>query len=252
MTTHRDASSGGFTLIEIVIIISVLAILAAAISPAILQQVVDTKIDTTKKEVRILHEAIVGRSDTPGSYGFVGDLGRVPVSIDELVKPRPGTPLYTTETVRGVGMGWKGPYINVGDTKDDYLNDAFGRPYRSVYGQIRSAGPDGVFDNEDDIVYPPSPPVVTGRVMVTIKRMSAEDTSFTIDPPNYEVRLHFSNNGQPGMLADNMAPFIFENVPQGIHAIEVIRLKYNQLVVADTIQTFGGGATKLVELFFRL
>jgi hypothetical protein len=32
----------------------------------------------------------------------------------------------------------------------------------------------------------------------------------------------------------------------------VNRLKRNQIVVQDTIQSFGGGATKLVELFFRL
>ena len=41
-------------------------------------------------------------------------------------------------------MGWKGPYINVGDTKDDFLTDAFNRPYDgAATGQVRSAGPDG-------------------------------------------------------------------------------------------------------------
>ncbi len=249
MTTQRRASAG-FTLIEIVIIISVLAILAAAISPAILQQVVDTKIDTTKKEARILHEAIVGRSDTPGSYGFVGDMGRVPLSIDELVKPGPTTPIYTTATPRGVGMGWKGPYVNVGDTKDDYLSDAFNRPYRTVSGQVRSAGPDGVFDTPDDIVYPPSPSVIGGRVMVTIKKYEGE--RLVVDPPSHSVRLHYSNGGVPAFLVDDLPPFIFENVPQGLHAIEVIRPDFTLPVASDTAQTFGGGATKLVELFYKL
>lgn len=249
MTTQRDASAG-FTLIEIVIIISVLAILAAAITPAILQQVVDTKIDTTKREVKILHEAIVGRSDTPGSYGFVGDMGRLPLSIEELVTPDPATPVYTTLTPRGVGMGWKGPYINIGDTRDDYLRDAFGRPYRTVAGQVRSAGADGVFDNEDDIVYPPALPVVSGRVMVTIKKL--EEQRIVIDPPAHAVRLHYSSGGVPAFLFDEVAPFVFENVPQGLHAIEVIRPDVARPVASDTVQTFGGGATKLVELFYRM
>lgn len=252
MKTSYRQPAGGFTLIEVVIIISVLAILAAAITPAVLQQVIDTKIEATRREVKTLHEAIVGRSDAPGSFGFVGDMGRVPVSIDELVRPARTVSMFRSETFRGVGMGWKGPYVNVSDAKSDQLSDAFGRPYRSAYGQVRSAGPDGVFDTEDDIVYPPVPPVVTGRVIVTIKRMAAEGPGFTVDPPGYEVRLYYSNNGQQAFIADNMAPFVFENVPQGIHAVEVNRLKRDQIVVSDTIQTFGGGATKLVELFFWL
>ena len=251
MKTHRRSDSG-FTLIEIVIIIAVLTILATAITPAILQQVMDTKIETTRKEAKALYEAIAGRPDTPGVFGFVGDMGRLPVSFEELVKPQANTLAYTTATTRGVGMGWKGPYVNTGDSKTDALTDAFGRPFVGAEtGQVRSAGPDGELLTDDDIVYPPNPPNVFGRVIVTVKRMAAEDISYTLDPPGYEVRLFYFNGGQQAFLADNLAPFIFENIPQGIHAIQVIRLKKDQLVVQDTIQVFGG-STKLVELIFRL
>ena len=253
MTTQRRLATAGFTLIEIVVILAVLTILATAITPALLQRVIDQKIETTRQEAKTIHEAIVGRSDVPGQFGFVGDMGRLPQSFEELLRPQREAVLFTAVTFRGVGMGWKGPYINVGDTKEDVLTDAFGRPYGGIStGQIRSAGPDGVMDNEDDIVYPPNLPNIRGRVMVTIKRMAAEDQSYTLDPPGYEVRLYYSNNGQQAMIADNIAPFVFENIPQGIHAIEVNRLKRNQIVVQDTIQSFGGGATKLVELYFRL
>jgi len=53
---------------------------------------------------------------------------------------------------------------------------------------------------------------------------------------------------------DSIAPFVFENVPQGVHAIAVLRMKNDPplAVVQDTIQVFGGGATRLVELIFRL
>jgi general secretion pathway protein G len=253
MKTHRRPAHAGFTLIEIVVILAVLTILATAITPAILQQVVDTKIESTRAEAKVLYEAMVGRRDTPGSFGFAGDMGRLPVSFEELITPQTGANLYTTATFRNVGMGWKGPYINVGDTKQDYLTDAFQRPYQGAStGQVRSAGPDGEMDTEDDIVYPPNVPNIGGRVIVTVKRMAAEDISYTLDPPNYEVRLYYSSNGEEAYLADNVAPFVFDNIPQGIHAIKVVRLKKDQTVVQDTIQTFGGGTSKLVELIFRL
>jgi hypothetical protein len=66
------------------------------------------------------------------------------------------------------------------------------------------------------------------------------------------VRLYYSKNGQQAYLSAPIPPFVFENVPQGLHAIAVIRVRREQMVYQDTIQTFGGGATKLVEIVFRL
>jgi prepilin-type N-terminal cleavage/methylation domain-containing protein len=251
----RTTSVAGFTLIEITVVIAVLAILAAAITPMILQQIVDTKVESTRSEAKLLNEAIVGRADVAGSYGFFGDLGRYPKELKELLKPSPGTLLFhSDDTFRNVGMGWKGPYINVGDSKDDMLADAFGREYQTLNGQVRSAGADGIFNNDDDIVYPPKAPVPFGRLMVTVKRMAAEDISYTLDPPGYTVRLYYSDNGVEGFVDDPFPPFVFENVPQGVHSIVVLRMKKDppQKVVQDTIQVFGGGASKLVELIFRL
>ena len=160
--------STGFTLIEMTVILAVMAILAAAITPMVLQQLVDAKAEATRQEAKLLSEAMLGRADAPGSFGFFGDMGRWPVAFEELIRPAPGTPLFTTATFRNVGMGWKGPYINAGASGDDVLNDAFGRPYRGApSGQVRSAGPDGLFDTSDDIVYPPAPPNPGGRLMVT-------------------------------------------------------------------------------------
>jgi prepilin-type N-terminal cleavage/methylation domain-containing protein len=246
--------ASGFTLIEMTVILAVLAILAAAITPMVLQQLVGAKVEATRQEARLLHEAMAGRADVPGSFGFFGDMGRWPAAFEELLRPAPGTPLFTTATFRNVGMGWKGPYINTGASGDDVLEDGFGRPYRGApAGQVRSAGPDGLFDTADDIVYPPAAPNPGGRLMVTVKRMAADDDSYTLDPAGYTVRLYYASNGREAFLDDPVAPFVFENVPQGIHAVVVLRMKSDPplAVAQDTIQVYGNGSTKLVEFTFR-
>jgi len=252
--TRAPRRPAGFTLIEVAVILAVLAILAAAITPMVLQQLVDARTDATRAEARLLNEAMLGRAEAAGTFGFFGDMGRWPASFEELVTPSPGMPLFTTATFRNVGMGWKGPYINTGDRGDDALRDAFGRPYRgAATGQVRSAGPDGLFDTPDDIVYPPAPPNPGGRLMVTVKRLAAEDNSYTLDPAGYTVRLYYASNGREAFLDDPVAPFVFENVPQGVHALVVLRMKSDPplAVAQDTIQVFGNGATKLVEFVFR-
>jgi len=166
---------------------------------------------------------------------------------------RGGLPNYSTNNVRGIGMGWRGPYINAGSSSTDHLPDAFGRNYLLNAGQVRSAGPDGILNNGDDIVYPPAPPNPGGRLMVTVKRLAAEDNSYTLDPAGYTVRLYYASNGREAFLDDPVAPFVFENVPQGVHALVVLRMKSDPplAVAQDTIQVFGNGATKLVEFVFR-
>jgi len=242
----------GFTLIEVAVILAVLAILAATITPAILRQFVDAKVAATRSSAKALYEAMAGRSDVKGDYGFLGDMGRLPTRPDELVKPPAGVPAYDgATTFRRVGVGWKGPYLAVGETKEGFLRDGWGREYQTTpHGQVRSAGPDGVFDSEDDIVYPPEPPRLGSRVMVTVKREYAEGDGSTIDPAGYQVRLYYSNNGHEAFLSATKAPFAFDSVHPGVHAIAVVRTSSGQVVAQDTIEVPANG-TKLVELFFR-
>ena len=251
MNTTRDRTRG-FTLIEIVIIVAVMAILAAAITPAVLQQVMDAKVTSTKTSAKALYEAIAGRPDTKGNFGFLGDMGRFPTTLEELIKPAAGTPLFDTRgTFRGVGVGWKGPYISVGETREGFLVDGWGRAFTMAPdGRVHSAGPDGVVGNDDDIVYPPEPTRVGSRVMVTLKRESSVGDGQTVDPIGYEVRLYYAKNGQEAFLASRTPPYTFENVHPGLHAVAVFRLNSNQVVAQDTLEILPN-STKLVEMFFH-
>lgn len=242
----------GFTLIEVVIIVAVLAILAAAITPMVLQQIVDAKGAASRAGAKAIFEAMAGRTDAKDSYGFLGDMGRFPLRPEDLVKPPDGAPAYDgTRTFRGVGVGWKGPYLAVGATKEGFLLDGWGHQFQiSPYGQVRSAGADGVYGNDDDLVYPPEPPKFGSRVMVTVKREDVEGKASTLDPVGYEVRLYYSNNGREAFLSASKAPFAFENVHPGLHAIAVVRASGGLVVAQDTIEV-SAGSTKLVELFFR-
>jgi prepilin-type N-terminal cleavage/methylation domain-containing protein len=240
----------GFTLLEVVVVLSVLAILAAAAAPSLVQRIADTRVEATRDEARVLHEAMVPPVSSGTQFGFVGDIGRLPNSYQELVQ-RGSLPSYTTSTVRSVGMGWRGPYVNTGTSATDYLTDAFGRAYTGAStGQVRSAGPDGVASNADDIVYPPSAPAVTGSLNVTVKTISGGKT--VVDPNNYRVDVYYPNNGVETVVSDTTAPFTFANIPMGLHAVRVVKTNnpnQGSIVAQDTI-VIRPGSTAAAELWF--
>lgn len=238
----------GLSLLELVVVLAVLGILASAAAPALLQRILNTRVEATRAEMRSLYEGTVGPGGTATSFGFVGDIGRLPATFTELIE-RGSLPPYTTATVRNVGMGWKGPYVNVGDSATDSLNDAFGRPYTGASsGQVQSAGADGIAGNSDDLVYPPSPAVITGTATVSVKTITGGKT--INDPAGYDVRLYYSNDGAEAFLTDGAGPFIFTSVPMGLHAVQVIRRSTGAVVSQETIASAGGGQATLLTLWF--
>jgi hypothetical protein len=137
---------GGFTLVELVIIIVTLGILAAVAIPRFADMAESSKINATKKEMRELKRAIVGNPDavSGGEYvdrGFEGDVGFAPSKLEDLVVKPDSVASYDKLT----RLGWNGPYID--SSGGDYLKDAWGVNY--VYDPanrriISVGGPDSI------------------------------------------------------------------------------------------------------------
>jgi general secretion pathway protein G len=241
-------SHQGFTLLELVVVIAVIGILAAAVAPSVIQQVMDSRVNGTRSEAQAVFTAI-GGDPAQNQFGFAGDIGRVPATLGELAA-RGSLPLYTTATVRNIGMGWRGPYINAGGSATDFLTDGFGRAYTLSTGQVRSAGTDGVANNGDDIVYPPSAPDITGDVTVTVKNLVGTRTF--VDPAGYRVDLYYPSNGAQASLTDSTPPFSFANVPQGPRALRVVKTSNPNAgaVVAEDTIVVRPGSSVAAELWF--
>jgi general secretion pathway protein G len=134
------AARGGFTLLEILLVVGLLALLASFAIPALMQQG-----ETAKKRIA---EAAVKSGGTIGSmldlYRF--DCGRYPEELKYL---------FEKPTDDEVARKWNGPYI-----KDpEMLKDPWGRDFQyTVPGRhneggfdLWSLGGDGIDGNEDDI-----------------------------------------------------------------------------------------------------
>ena len=238
-----------FSMIELVVILGVLALLAAVVAPSMIQQVDAARVDATRDETQGLYEAMVGPGAGGSNFAFLGDIGRLPNNLQELVQPG-GLPNYTTATTRSIGMGWRGPDVNAGTSPTDYLTDGFGRMYTLAMGQVRSIGPDGVANNADDILYPPMPPILTGGLNVTVKTITAGKT--VVDPANYRVDLFYALDGAETSVQDAVAPFTFANIHPGLHAVRVVKTANpgaGTVVAQDTVVIRPAGTTA-AELWF--
>ena len=202
----------GLTLVETVVLLIVLTLLATALTPPALKLVAARRRNATMKRLEALHRGIVGMPED-GYFGFLGDLGLVPANLAELIEAG-RHPLYHMDNVGGVGMGWNGPYVQM--TVSDATLDAFGRPFemsRTVPGQIKSAGADGRFGTDEDLVYPPVPGPCFGAVHIEV-----------VPKGSFAVRLHYSDGGSQRFLQADEPPFVFENIHLGPHAVQVFSL----------------------------
>lgn len=138
---HNRLDQGGFTLIELVVIIITLGLLAAVAVPKFADMADASKVTATQQELTTLKRAIVGNPQVVagGTYvdrGFEGDIGFPPNRLEDLVVRPDSVAVYNPLT----RLGWNGPYLD--STGGDYRRDAWGANYSYVLGsrQILAVG----------------------------------------------------------------------------------------------------------------
>ena len=125
-----NAMRGGFTLLELLVVLIVLGLLAGLIGPQLFGRVGEAKTTTTRTQLELIGVAL-------DSYRL--DNGAYPVTVQ-------GLEALTTRPARQpVAMNWRGPYLRKAAPAD-----AWGRPYlyaSPVVGgqgyELRSLGRDG-------------------------------------------------------------------------------------------------------------
>jgi general secretion pathway protein G len=115
----RRRSERGYTLVEILVVITIIGLLMALVGPRVLNYLTESKVKTARIQIQSFASAL----DL-----FYLDAGRYPTSAEGLaVLVRPTTGI----------TAWNGPYLKGGTVP----NDPWGKPY-----QYRSPGEHGAYD----------------------------------------------------------------------------------------------------------
>lgn len=146
----------GFTLVELVIVIIIVGFLAVVAVPKFFGFTDQAKEAVTKQKLSSIRLAIIGNPDvrsasTSIDRGYIADVGHIPPNLNSLVDQSYDPSAATWNKFNQIG--WNGPYIN--DVVDgDFINDGWERAFQYDSGNraIRSAGPNGIYGDSDDIV----------------------------------------------------------------------------------------------------
>lgn len=214
MQLRRLASQSGFTLIELVIIMMVVGIIASVATMNLSETVDSAQYEQTKKELDALAIAIAGdpaaySSGAQADFGYVGDVGSLPPSLTDLVT----NPGYAT---------WDGPYIEIGNSPNDYRTDAWGAAYVYTDTLLRSTGSGSQIDkliasSKADLLANTVSGVLTDASMAVPGQIYKDSVTIQL--------LHADGAG--GIKIDSTKPsrsgaFSFNNIPVGHHMLQVI------------------------------
>jgi general secretion pathway protein G len=153
----RNKGARGFSLIELVIVITVIAILAALLAPTILGQIERARISRAKSDVNELAKIVARiRNDSGGTNAScLTDIYNIPTKVSPpgVCSPSGSTPDNACTTANIGQACWGGPYTTV------VTNDPWNNAYTATMDPntfavtIFSNGPNGVPGDGDDITF---------------------------------------------------------------------------------------------------
>src|SRR3989338_8902291 len=189
----RSPLQSGFSLLEIITVLAIMGLMAGALTPLALHLINSKKAFTVRDEMQALKKAIIGDTlatqwGSEATFGYVGDIGSLPTSLQDLYVQPGGVPLYSqvcefpdgnlltdhdlcnpvANSKFKFGHGWRGPYVaeKSYSSSTESLRDPHGNTYiydttvttdatlgAEVRATIRSPGPNRTDDGgtQDDL-----------------------------------------------------------------------------------------------------
>ncbi len=220
----QNFKRAGLTLAELLVVLTILAI-TATVAVIMTEGVVEqARFDSTKKGLEEIRNAIVGPADSSEPQGFVADVGRPPVNLNELLTLPSGVIPHSVQSFDSDGdglqdiflaSGWNGPYLRLGVNQTSFL-DGWGRPFLFTPGpplMIRSQGSDGnssapEFPYETDLQISVNP--AEYQVSLVSIRVYEQDEEGLLKDPELEsgeaIELDIYSNNGSGTIAKTSVP----------------------------------------------
>ncbi len=239
-----DRSQAGFSLIEIIVAVAILAILAGATAPLVVRNMTAARRDETTVRLRRLVDGMVGDPGA-GRFGYLGDMGNLPPTLTDLWVR--GTQPAFAISAWGYGAGWAGPYVQQTQPLADLTQDAWGVALQYVAGTARvtSAGEDHLFGTADDLIYPAAAPPTTGGLTLTVLGIPNTNPAATVVLGSAEASplIALTANGTLSTSAlAGVGPFFSATpVPIGVHALTVTGIGTYAGASATSVLTIHAG-----------
>ncbi|RMF07153.1 MAG: type II secretion system protein [Candidatus Neomarinimicrobiota bacterium] len=212
----RSPFSAGFTLIELVLVIIIMGILAGIALRSTTRITLNAKFNETFEEMQILKKAIVGdpniiQNDVRTSYGYVGDTGVMPPTLDDLFSNVAGK------------TGWAGPYVETGYTNDpsDFKRDAFGVMYRYVVPTVGTQAPKIWTPADGDTITVEIASSLNAILNNTMKVRLYSENGVEINGSNGKVDVYYSSAWHP-LTYSAANGFKISTVPIGLRQLRAI------------------------------